>query len=244
VRRASSLFSATASGNHEVVLDPPTDNDASSVRLTFPAGGSNADLNVMVLAGGAEALGLEPAQAADLRVALAAESAGAFARHPPDEGGEVSIELDCEGDGRRLSLTRVQRTSTNSTRDAGGAGWSDPAVVEPNDEIAAEFAGTAFVDSILPRVFARVAQSAAATLDGVTRSALLGTRLAAAALEAGALLNLEVRVHGVQGVLEIEIRASSDGVLSAMAAAWPAAAEIQGAGTYRTLTLKTQLPAL
>ncbi len=226
------------------MLDSHADTDASSVRLTFPAGGSNADLNVMVLAGGAEALGLEPDQAAGLRAALAAESAGAFARHPPDEGGEISIELDYEADARRLSLTRVQRTSTNSSWKDGGPDWSDPALIEPAEEIAAEFAGAAFVDSILPRVFARVALTAAATLDGVTHSILLGTKLAAAALEAGPSPNLEVHVHGAPGVLEVEIRASSEGVFSALAAACPAAAEIRGAGTYRTLTLKTQLPAL
>ena len=231
-------------GHHEGVLDPPTDIDASSVRLTFPADDPNADLNAMVLAGGAEALGLEPDQAAGLRLALAAESAEVLARHSPDDGGEVSIELDFVPDGRRLSLTTVDRTSTSSSCEEGGPDWSNPAVVEPAEEIAAEFAGAAFLRSILPRILARAALSAAATLDGVTSSTLLGDRLAEAALTFTPTPNLEVHVHGVPGLLEIEVRASSDGVLSAMAAALPAATEIRGAGTQRTLKMRTQLPAL
>lgn len=217
------------------------ETDMAAVRLTFPAGDSKADMNAMVLAGGSEALGLEPAQAAGLRMALAAESAGALSRHAAEEPCEVSIELDYEPDGRRISLTAAERTSTSSSCRDGGPDWSDPAAVEPAEEILAEFAGSTFVRSILPRVFARAALEAEATLGAVTRCTALGDRLATA-VTPDCRTDFEVRVHGRNGSLEVAIRSSSDRVLNAMAAAWPAVAERHGVGPGETLTLRTALP--
>jgi hypothetical protein len=219
---------------------PDTDTDA--VRLTFPAGNSKADLNAMVLAGSAEALGLEPAQAAGLRVALAAESTGTLSRHGAGEPCEVSIELDYEPDGRKISLTAAERTSTNSSCENGGPVWSDPAAVEPVEEFRAEFAGSTFVPSILPRVFARVALEAEATFGAVTRCTVLGDLLAAA-VTPDSRTDFAVRVHGRNDSLEVAIRSSSDRVLRAMAAAWPAVAEEHGVEPGATLTLRTVLPA-
>lgn len=223
------------------MLERP-DTDTAAVRLTFPAGDSRADLNAMVLAGGGEALGLEPAQAAGLRVALAAESAEALSRHGAEEPCEVSIELDFEPDGRRISLTAAERTSTSSSCRDGGPEWSDPAAVEPAEEILAEFSGSTFVRSILPRVFARVALEAEATLGAVTRCTALGDQLASAVVP-DCRTDFEVRVHRRNDSLEVAIRSSSERVLSAMAAAWPAVAEWHGAGPGATLTLRTVLQA-
>jgi len=227
------------------VLEGPSES-GDSVRLTFPVATPSADLNAMILADGAATLDLEPAQTQSLRMALAGESAAAMSRHPRDVPCELSVELGFEPAGRRLTVTAAERTSTATSCEGGGPDWSGSAAVEPTEQIKAEFAGAAFVARVLPHVFARVALGAAAGFGAVTSSALLGDRLAAAAVTSSSSSGgeLEVRVRGTSDSLGVAIRSSSERVLSAIAAAWPAASERHGAGVDATLLLRTELPAL
>lgn len=225
------------------MFKPPNGN-GDSVRLTFPVGAPDADLNAMILADGAATLDLEPGQAQSLRMALAGESAAAMSRHSGSVPCELSVELGFEPDERRLTVTAAERTSTTTSCEELGPEWSDSIAVEPTKQIKVEFAGSAFVTRVLPHVFARVALGANAGFGAVTSSALLGDRLAAAAVASRHDGELEVRVHGSSEALGVAIRSSSERVLSAMAAAWPAASERRGAGFDATLQLRTELPAL
>ena len=226
-----------------------TTDHGAAVRLTFPVTAVDADLNAMVLAGGAEDLDLEPSQAAGLGLAVATESAAAMARHTPEQSGQMSVELEFEPDQNQLKVTAAEQTVTESTCEYDVAGisptWTESSRVEPPAALLAEFAGSTFVRSILPRVLARVALTARASLDAVTRTTVLGDLLAEAVLLVQeAEPEIEFRVQAGDESFEIAIRSSSERVLSAIAAAWPAAAEKHGDGANATLLLRTQLPAV
>ena len=226
-----------------------TTDQGPAVRLTFPVTAVDADLNAMVLAGGAEDLDLEPSQAAGLGLAVATESAAAMARHTPEQSGQMSVELEFEPDQNQLKVTAAEQTVTESTCEYDIADmsptWTESSRVEPPAELLAEFAGRTFVRSILPRVLARVALTARASLDAVTRTTVLGDLLAEAVLLVQeAEPEIEFRVQAGDESFEIAIRSSSERVLSAIAAAWPAAAEKHGEGANATLLLRSRFPAV
>ena len=243
-RETISRFSPRPPGKPLGVIERSPDETTGAVRLTFPVTAADADLNAMVLAGGAEALALEPDQAAGLGLAVATESAAAMARHTPEQSGEMSVGLDFEPATRHLRVTAAERTvSTSSCEVTDEPTWSASSRVEPRADLLAEFAGSTFVRCILPRVLARAAMSADATLDAVTRSTILGDRLAEAVLGLGEDPELEVRVLTERESRQIRIRSSSERVLKAVATVWPGAAETEGAGAQETLVLRLHVPA-
>lgn len=227
------------------MLERSADAAGGAVRLTFPVGAAGAELNAMVLAGGAEGLSLGPEQAAGLGLAVATESAAAMSRHAAEQSGQISVELDFEPERRQLRVTAAERTASTTTCDFGaGREWSRSRRVEPPGDLIAEFAGSTFLRSILPRVLARVALSADASLDAVMRSTALADLVADVVLGQGSEPKLEFRVQAERESLEIAIRSSSERVLSAIAAAWPAAADHHGSGTDATLLLQARIPVV
>ncbi len=238
-------FPAGGAGQHEGVLERSSDAAGGAVRLTFPVGAAGAELNAMVLAGGAEGLELEPEQAAGLGLAVATESAAAMSRQAAGQSGQISVELDFEPDRRQLRVTAAERTATTTTCEFGdGRDWSRSRRVEPPGDLIAEFAGSTFLRCILPRVLARVALSADACLDAVMGSTALADLVADAVLGQGSEPQLEFRVQAERESLEIAIRSPSERVLSAIAAVWPAAAESHGSGADTTLLLRTRIPVV
>ncbi len=237
-------FPPSGTGNDRSVLERSPDTKGGAVRLTFPVTGADADLNAMVLAGAAEGLRLKPTQAAGLGRAVATESAGAMLRHAPREAGRMSVEVDFEEESRRLKVTAAEETTTESTcADSMIPDWSESSRVEPPGDLVAEFFGSTFVRSILPRVLARAALSAHSTLEAVTRSTVLGDLLADAVLDLGSDPNLEIRVQTESDSLRIRIQSSSDRVLSALAAVWPGEAEMGKSGKRTELVLSQPIPA-
>lgn len=227
------------------MLEALLDNAGSAIRLTFPAtGGDRGARNTMVLAGCAETLDLDPEQAVGLRLALAKELAAALSRHSGEEDAELTIELGFEPDGRRITLTTCERIATTTSCDGGGPEWTEQVALHPSEGIRSEFAGPQFVQPILPRAFAGAALDAGASFEGVTQSLILGGRLADAALETDAEVALVVGVHAEIDSLSITIQASSEWVLSGMAAEWPGAVEWRRDGGNEVLRLSARLPTV
>lgn len=226
------------------MLEAATENPSNAIRLTFPAGGGDTSAkNTMVLAGCAETLDLDPAQDAGLRLALARELTAATARHSGDGEGELTMELAFEPESRRITLTTSKRTALITSCDGGGPEWTQPVAVHPLEGIRAELAGPRFVQPILPRAFARAAIDAGASLEGVTHAMVLGSRLADAALETDSELALVVGVLAEIDSLSITVRASSEWVLTGMAAEWPENVEWHRDGAVDILMLTAGLPA-